>query len=307
MESTPVHDLVRAYEGSLRRRGYAASSRDRNGHYLRDFAQWAGERDPGQITASQIELGFIAEWCDQFERRNGRAPKPRTVRNMIGQLRVLYAFADKFDLLVDADGRPARNPMTKIDPPRVKRQIKAWLTPDEYDRLLAAAATEDERFLIAWLGMSAMRISEAGSVPWRDVDMASHPGSILIRESKTDEGVRRITMTSELRVHLQQHLVRQRERGLADPDCPVLCTRNRNGIKEQQANRTLKRVAKRARITKTISCHALRRSWAMHAVTLMSIESVAAHLGHADSSTTAAHYARVQHAQVEADVMRAFG
>jgi integrase len=42
-------------------------------------------------------------------------------------------------------------------------------------------------------------------------------------------------------------------------------------------------------------------------VTLMSIESVAAHLGHADSSTTAAHYARVQHAQVEAEVMRAFG
>ena len=197
--------------------------------------------------------------------------------------------------------------MTKIDPPKVKRQIKAWLTPDEYERLLAAAATEDREVLdrLAWHVRHAHL--RGWQRPWRDVDMASHPDSIAIRESKTDEGVRRITMTSELRVHLQQHLVRQRERGLADPDCPVLCTRNRNGIKEQQANRTLKRVAKRPGITKTISCHALRRSWAMHAVTLMSIESVAAHLGHADSSTTAAHYARVQHAQVEADVMRAFG
>ena len=87
MKSTPVYDLVQAYEGSLRRRGYAASSRHRNGHYLRDFAQWAGDRERGEIPASQIELGFIAEWCDQFEQRNGRATKPRTVRNMIGQLR----------------------------------------------------------------------------------------------------------------------------------------------------------------------------------------------------------------------------
>jgi integrase len=263
VESTPVQHLIRAYEGSRRRRGYAASSAHRNGHYLRDFAQWAGDQEPGQITAPQIELGFIAEWCDQFEQRNGRAPKPRTVRNLIGQLRVLYAFADKFDLLLDTDGRPARNPMTKIDPPKVKRQIKEWLTPDEYERLLAAANTDDERFLIAWLGMTAMRISEAGSVTWRDVDMASHPGSILIRESKTDGGVRRITMISELRAHLHLRLVRQRERGLADPDCPVLCTKNRNGIQEQQANRTIKRVAKRAGIAKTVSCHALRRSWAM--------------------------------------------
>src|SRR5205823_9137092 len=143
--------------------------------------------------------------------------------------------------------------------------------------------------------MTAMRISEAGSVRWADVDLASQPGSILIRQSKTDEGMRRITMTSELRAHVTRHLARQRERGLAGPDCPVLCTRHRNGIAEQQANRTIKRVAKRAGITKTVSCHALRRSWAMHAVTLMSIESVAAHLGHRNSSTTAAHYARVQH------------
>jgi hypothetical protein len=90
-----------------------------------------------------------------------------------------------------------------------------------------------------------MRISEAGSVTWRDADTTNHPGSILIRESKTEEGMRRMTLTSEPRVHRQQHLVRQRKRSLADPDCTVLCTKNRNGIKEQQANRTLKRVAKR--------------------------------------------------------------
>jgi integrase len=136
-----------------------------------------------------------------------------------------------------------------------------------------------------------MRIGEAGQVTWKDGDLAG--SSILIRSGKTDQAIRRITMSSELRAHVQRHLQRQRQRGLADSTTPVFCTRHGNPIREQQANRTLRRVAERAGISKRVSCHALRRSWAMHAVTLISIEAVAAHLGHADSSTTAAHYARV--------------
>jgi site-specific recombinase XerD len=114
-------------------------------------------------------------------------------------------------------------------------------------------------------------------------------------------------MTTELRVSVFAHRDRQRARSLADLDTPVLCTKHGNPIMEQQANKTLKAMARRAGITRTVSCHALRRSWAMQAVKLMSIESVAAHLGHVNTATTSAHYARVQHPQVEAEVMRAFG
>jgi hypothetical protein len=91
----------------------------------------AGEREPGQITAAQIELGFLACWHDDFEHRNGGPPKPRTTRNMISQLRTLYAFADRFDLLIGPDGQPVRNPMAKVDPPKVKRVIKDWLERGE--------------------------------------------------------------------------------------------------------------------------------------------------------------------------------
>jgi integrase len=226
---------------------------------------------------------------------------------MISQLRTLYAFADRFDLLIGPDGQPVRNPMAKVDPPKVKRVIKDWLERGEYEALLEAAGSPEQRFLAVSLGMTAMRIGETGMVAWREVDLAGVPGSILIRSGKTDQSVRRITMTSELRAHLVAHRERQRGRGLADLGTPVLCSRHGNPITEQQANRTLKAMARRAGITKTVSCHTLRRSWAMEAIKRMSIESVAAHLGHANSATTAAHYARVQHSQVEAEVMRAFG
>jgi integrase len=305
VDATSVEALIEALRSHRKRRGFAASSEHRNGHYLRAFAEWAGDRPLGEITATEIDQGFLAEWCDSFEQRNGREPSPQTLRNLITKLRALYNYAERFDLLVGADGQPVRNPMTKIDLPKVKRVIKDWLTPDEYQQLLLAAASPNELFTVVWLGMSAMRIGEAGQVTWRDVDLAG--SSILIRTGKTDEAVRRITMSSELRAHVQRHLQRQLERGLADPTTPVFCTKHGNSIREQQANRTLKRVASRAGITKNVSCHALRRSWAMHAVTLMSIEAVAAHLGHADSSTTAAHYARVQFPQVEAEILKAFG
>jgi integrase/recombinase XerD len=207
--------------------------------------------------------------------------------------------------LVDAEGQPVRNPMAKIDSPKIKREIKDWLTPDELEHLTAAAANHGELFTVIWLSMTAMRIGEAGEVRWRDVDLTG--GTILIRCGKTNAAARRIAMTSDLLAHVQRHLQRQQERGLAGPDTPVFCTRHGNPIGEQQANRTLKRLATRAGIEKRVSCHTLRRSWGMHAITRISIEAVAAHLGHADPSTTAAHYARVQFAQVEAEIRAAFG
>ena len=164
-------------------------------------------------------MDYLAEWFESFEQRRGKAPSPSTVKNHIQALRALYAFADRFDLLKDDDGNRPRNPMTQIEMPRIKQQVKEWLTPDEYEQLLTATVTDDERFLVAWLGMTAMRIGET-STPWADVDLSTHPGSILIRASKTDGGIRRITMSSELRLHVQAHLKRQRERGLADSGLP---------------------------------------------------------------------------------------
>ena len=305
MNDTPVEQIVSALRAHRKRRGFAQSSEHRNGHYLRDFAEWVGERSLGEITAFDIDQGFLTEWCDQFQQRNGRDPSPKTLSNLISQVRALFNYAERFDLLVDTEGQPVRNPVAKIDSPKIKREIKDWLTPDELEQLIAAAANPGELFTVIWLSMTAMRIGEAGEVRWRDVDLTG--ATILIRSGKTNAAARRIAMTSDLLAHVQRHLQRQQERGLTGPDTPVFCTRHGNPISEQQANRTLKRLATRAGIAKRVSCHTLRRSWAMHAITRISIEAVAAHLGHADTATTAAHYARVQFAQVEAEIRAAFG
>ena len=107
----------------------------------------------GEITAAEIDQGFLAHWCDSFEQRNGREPYPQTLRNLITKLRALYGYAERFDLLVGADGQPVRNPMTKIDLPKVKRVIEGFrLTPEEYQQLLLATASPNELFTVVWLG-----------------------------------------------------------------------------------------------------------------------------------------------------------
>jgi integrase len=207
VNGTQVEQIAAALKAHRKRRGFASSSEQRNGHYLRDFARWVGQRSLGEITAFDIDQGFLAEWCDEFERRNGRDPSPKTLSNLISQLRSLFNYAERFDLLVDAEGKPVRNPMAKIDSPKIRREIKDWLTPDELEQLIAVAANHGELFTVVWLSMTAMRIGEAGEVRWRDVDMTG--GTILIRSGKTNAAARRIAMTSELQAHMRRHLQRQ--------------------------------------------------------------------------------------------------
>ncbi len=299
-----VDQLLAGFSAHRRRVGHADSSTRRNGHYLRDFAQWVGNRSPSELTVADIDC-FLNTWCEQFTVRNSRAPAPKTVRNLMSELRAFYDYLDRRDLLLDADGHAGRNPMPKIELPKIRYTIRSWLEPEEIQQMVDAAATPAELFTVDWLYGTALRIGEASHVPWQDVDLTR--GSILIRSGKTQYSARRIAMPSDLWTYVQRHRMRQRERGLADPTTPVFCTRYGNPVTEQQANRTLRRLAQRAGIKKKVTCHTLRRSWAMHAVTKMSLEAVAAHLGHVGTATTARHYAQVQFPQVEAEVRRAFG
>jgi hypothetical protein len=112
---------------------------------LKLFAQWAGDREPDTITAREIELDYLGQWHDEWERRNGRPPSDNTKRNHIQALRALYKFLERFDLL------KAPNPMTRIEAPKIKRRgVKPWLRPDEDDALLAAHvnAREQGRHLV---------------------------------------------------------------------------------------------------------------------------------------------------------------
>jgi len=88
---------------------------------LDQFVIWAGDRLPGDISSFEVE-SFLADWQERFVVRYGKQPSPDTKRNTITALRSFYGYLDRFDWLVDASGRPSRNPILMIDPVKVPRR-----------------------------------------------------------------------------------------------------------------------------------------------------------------------------------------
>jgi site-specific recombinase XerD len=295
--SCKAEEAVSAFLGYLRRRGHPVGTQRQYGRYLKLFAQWAGDQELDAITARDIELGYLGQWHDEWERTQGRAPSENTKRNHIQALRALYKFLERFDFL------NAPNPMTKIEAPKVKRRgVKPWLRPDEDDALLAAHTNVREQIVIWFLRFTGVRWGEAMALRQKDVDLAA--GSISVAHSKTDNGIRQLPILPELRPAIVRWFAYLDDRGLRDPHLPFFTTRFRKPMTEQQAIVLTKRVAARAGI-QPVSPHTLRRTFGSSLINQgLRLEVVSKLLGHGSTTVTEQSYAELLHATIVEEVMR---
>jgi site-specific recombinase XerD len=292
-----AEEAVAAFLGYLRRRGHPVATQRQYGRYLKLFAEWAGERELEAITARDIELGYLGEWHDEWERKDGRAPSENTTRNHIQALRALYKFLERFDFL------KAPNPMTRIEAPKIKRRgVKPWLRPDEEDALLAAHTNVREQVVVWFLRFTGVRWGEAMTLRQKDVDLVT--GSISITHSKTDNGIRQVPILPELRPVIARWYAFLEERGLRDPNLPFFTTRLRNPMTEQQAIVLTKRVAARAGV-QPVSPHGLRRTFGSSLINQgVRLEVVSKLLGHGSTTVTEQSYAELLNATIVQEVMR---
>jgi integrase len=80
---------------------------------------------------------------------------------------------------------------------------------------LLGAASRRVRPLLATLAGAGLRNGEACALDWRDVSLAT--GTITVRESKTDAGVRQVDMPAALRDELAEHKARSPRTSPMDP------------------------------------------------------------------------------------------
>src|SRR3954447_3400024 len=124
------------------------------------------------------------------------------------------------------------NPMSKLDRserPRVSRQERPVLNPEEIGRLLQAAAPRF-RTLLATAILSGLRQGELLGLHWRDVDFDHeliHVRTALDRKRrdappKTERAVRSVVLMPALAEALRQH---KRETRFDQPDDYVFTTR----------------------------------------------------------------------------------
>jgi integrase len=186
--------------------------------------------------ASLPVTAITAEVVDAYKAaklREGRIG-PNQINKTLGTLSRILRAARRYGYLDS-------NPMEDVDRLRGTRPRPAVPDPEQLPALLEAAGAM--RPVLATLAGAGLRNGEACALDWRDVNLAT--GTIRVRESKTDAGVRLVDVPLALREELSDHKARSPRTGPGD----AVFT-NRNGRRQTVSNieRRFKTAIRRANI-----------------------------------------------------------
>ena len=267
----------------------------------------------GDLFLDEVTGQDIRHWqagAAMAEKADGGAYSPESVN---GWFRILHTLLTA----AVADGLIPFNPATHIKPIQDRRidHDKDALTPTELRQVLALAKKHepDHYAVMATLALTGARHGEVSALRWEDIDVGA--GIIRIRRSATRGKVGR-TKSGKIRVvglsPVLQDILREQYNLLVEQNHPgldagwVFPTLGKlpKGAPRDDPRpvalryhtalaKPLKRLMKRAGISKHCSAHSLRRS-NVDALRLMGIDSVVEHatVGHS-SERMRAHYSHV--------------
>ena len=137
---------VDAFFGYLSRLGKAPGTVARWRPELALFVEWAAGRGVSEVSGRDLALDYLNWWHDRFEARRGRAPSLNSVRAATQAVKSFFDFCERFDYLVDGEGRYLPNPAKALQLPTIPvRGELDWLPAEDDARLLSVAMNERER------------------------------------------------------------------------------------------------------------------------------------------------------------------
>ncbi|WP_327641171.1 site-specific tyrosine recombinase XerD [Kribbella sp. NBC_00482] len=258
--------------------------------YRRDLRRYGG-----YLAATEIDdLGRITEAVvgDFLMRlREGDADHPPLTASSAGRTVVAVRGFHKFCV---REGLTAVDPAAAVKPPAPPQRLPKALSVDEVTRILSAAAGAEaepavlatrDAALLEFLYGTGARISEAVGLDVDDIDLDSN--AVLLRGKGSKERV--VPVGTYAREALSAYLVRGRPELVSrGRGTPALFLNARGGrLSRQSAWTVLRRAAQRAGISKEISPHTLRHSYATHLLDGgADVRVVQELLGHASVTTT---------------------
>ncbi len=300
--SPPAPRLLDVVRLAIRRRHYSERTAQSYVYWVRRFVRFHHRRHPREMGPAEV-TAFLNDLAAQ--RRVSSATQNQALCALLFLYRVVLDSPLPWLDGIDRAKRPVRRPSV--------------LTSEEVCRLLAQLDGV-ERLVAELLYGAGLRLGEALSLRVKDIDLTRR--EILVRGGKGDKD--RITMLPELLViPLRAHLTRvqalhQRElaRGFGEAPLPgalarkykgaghswgwqylfpsaTLCTdpltgrRVRFHLHESTVQRAVRRAAQLARLTKPVSSHTLRHSFATDLLQAgYDIRTVQELLGHKHVETT---------------------
>ncbi|MDR7472587.1 MAG: site-specific tyrosine recombinase XerD [Armatimonadota bacterium] len=269
VEAFCAHALA---EAGLAPRTVEAYRRD-----LEEFAAFAASRGapaPGAVSRATVSL-YLATL-----RRRGLSPA--TVRRRAASVRAWYRYLLR-ETAVGTD------PTVDLAPPRLPQRLPRVLTVEEVERLLAAPdpSTPEglrDRALLELLYASGLRVSEAVGLQLSDLDLAQEVVRTVgkgSRERLVPLGAHAVRALRAYLARARPVLVRHRWTQA------VFVSRRGRPLTRQACWKLVRRYARRAGITRALSPHVLRHSFATHLLDRgADLRAVQEMLGHASVATT---------------------
>jgi len=258
-------------------RGLSDNTREAYERDLKNFAAFAerhGVGSPHEVSRKNI--------LDYLTAERERGLSVNSVSRRLVALKVFFAYLQREDLLDS-------NVTEAMDSPRLWRILPGVLSMKEVDRLLASAVGDDrisirDRALLELMYATGLRVSEVASLKLDDI----HFDSGCLRCTGKGGKIRVVPFGGRAREELERYLAQGRPRFAGEKTGrEVFLTYRGKPFSRKGLWKLIRGYAGRAGISKVVSPHTLRHSFASHLLAngapLRVIQEM---LGHADIATT---------------------
>ena len=243
---------------------------------LTALERWLEEREQSLMTAQRGDvLAFMAS-------RVQAGARPRSTARQLSSFRRFYRYQLR-------EGHLREDPTAQIAMPKVGRSLPRSLTEEEVEALLAAPAVSDplghrDRTMLEVLYATGLRVTELVNLKLVQVNL--NQGVLKIVGKGNRE--RMIPLGEEAVQWIQQFLQGPRVEILLERQTDFLFpTRRGDRMTRQAFWHIIKRYARKAGVSKDLSPHTLRHTFATHLLNHgADLRVVQMLLGHSDLSTT---------------------
>lgn len=241
--------------------------------YRRDLCQF---RDWLKKEFLQVDSALIGNYLATLREKGN---KSRTLNRKLSVVRMFYKF-------LYTEGKTDHNPVEGVSSPRLGRKIPSFLSEKEVEALLEAPPIDEQygsrdRAILEVVYGAGLRISELINLNLTDLNLKGGWVKVLGKGSKE-----RIVPLGREACRWVRIYLRKRRTETTDK-LSLFCNRYGKRLSRQACWKIIKKYSQKAGITKKISPHTLRHSFATHLLSRdADLRFVQELLGHTNISTT---------------------
>src|SRR3990170_5365435 len=203
-------------------------------------------------------------------------------------LEILRSF---FRFLIDRKDIPGPNPCQGVQKPKAPLRTRPAPSEQDVAAMLRVCRTLEERVLVELLYRTGLRISEAQSVRWRDIDRADRMIKVIGKGSKE----RTVIFPEHTQALLEEFAVGR------DPADWLFMGRQRRPRDNKTLQNMLHRIGEESGLPYRLTAHLLRHGWVrLCKVSGVPVDVTARLAGHSDIRTTSGLYGRLDISDLKA-------